>query len=59
MEKMQKHNKMKRLCDKVVKGEIFTLQEEVEKQGRNTYLHRLSEKNTMVCTLQDPYTFHR
>lgn len=56
---MQKHNKMKRLCDKVVKGEIFTLQEEVEKQGRNTYLHRLSEKNTMVCTLQDPYTFHR
>ena len=51
MDKTQKNNKIKRLINKVVKGEIFMLHEEVEYQGRNTYLHRLSEKNTMVCTL--------
>lgn len=59
MEKLQKNNKMKCLIDKVVKGEIFTFQEEVEYQGRNTYLHRLNKKNTMVCTLQRSYTFYR
>lgn len=31
---MQKFNKIKRLIDKAVKGEIFMFQEEVEYQGR-------------------------
>lgn len=57
MEKMQKHNKMKRLCDKVVKGEIFTLQEEVEKQGRNTYLHRLNGNIQWYARYKTPTPF--
>lgn len=52
MEKLQKKNKMKCLIDKVVKGEIFTFQEEVEYQGRNTYLHRLNEKYNGMHTTE-------
>lgn len=57
MEKMQKHNKIKRLCDKVVKGEIFMFQEEVEYQGRNTYLHRLNEKIQWYAHYREPTPF--
>lgn len=57
MEKMQIHNKMKRLIDKVVKGEIFIFQEEVEYQGRNTYLHRLTEKIQWYARYRDPTPF--
>lgn len=54
---MQKQNKIKRLIDKVAKGEIFTLQEEVEKQRRNTYLHRLSEKIQWYARYKPPTPF--
>lgn len=57
MEKMQIHNKMKRLIDKVVKGEIFIFQEEVEYQGRNTYLHRLNEKIQWYARYREPTPF--
>lgn len=58
MEKMQKHNKMKRLIDKVVKGEIFLFHEEVKYQGRNTtYLHRLNEKIQWYAHYKDPTPF--
>lgn len=59
MEKMQKNNKIKRLIDKVVKGEIFILQEEVEYQGRNStyFLHRLNEKIQWSAHYKDPTPF--
>lgn len=54
---MQKLNKVKRLIDKAVKGEIFIFQEEVEYQGRNTYLHRLSEKIQWYAHYKGPTPF--
>lgn len=56
-EKMQKFNKIKRLIDKAVKGEIFMFQEEVEYQERNTYLHRLNEKIQWYARYKDPTPF--
>lgn len=57
MDKTQKNNKIKRLINKVVKGEIFMLHEEVEYQGRNTYLHRLSEKIQWYARYKTPTPF--
>lgn len=58
MEKDAKLNKIKRLIDKVVKGEIFMLHEEVEYQGRNnTYLHRLNGNIQWYAHYKDPTPF--
>lgn len=54
---MQKFDKMKRLYDKVVKGEMFILQEEVEYQGRKTYLHRLNGNIQWYARYKDPTPF--
>lgn len=59
MEKDAKLNKLKRLIDKVVKGEIFIFHEEVEYQGRNStyFLHRLNEKIQWSAHYKDPTPF--
>ena len=54
---MQKLNKVKRLIDKVVKGEFFILREEVKNQGRDTYLHRLNEKIQWYAHYKGPTPF--